>query len=74
MSQDVVKGVSKSFFKGKEPDAQNLWLGYDGSVSSLHKDPYENFYMPIVGQKHFTLLPPVAILFLEEQKYKMAKW
>ena len=62
--QEVVKHVSQQFFKGADPDASNLWLGYDQSVSSIHKDPYENFYMPIVGEKHFTLMPPHAILFL----------
>lgn len=64
MPQEVVKNVSEYFFKGKDPDAANLWLGYDQSVSSLHKDPYENFYLSVVGEKHFTLLPPHSILFL----------
>jgi jumonji domain-containing protein 7 len=40
----------------------------------LHKDPYENFYLPIVGEKHFTLLPPIAILRLEEQEFRNARW
>lgn len=47
------------------PEAQNFWLGFDNSVSSLHKDPYENFYTTIVGEKHFTLLPPLSILHLQ---------
>jgi peptidyl-lysine (3S)-dioxygenase / protease len=46
----------------------------DESVSSLHKDPYENFYLPIVGEKHFTLLPPHSILRLEEQEFRTARW
>lgn len=49
-------------------------MGLDDSVSSLHKDPYENFYVPITGEKHFTLLPPHAILRLEEQEYRTARW
>lgn len=59
-----MRTLSESFFKGKDPEAENFWLGYDGSVSSLHKDPYENFYIPIVGEKHFTLMPPHSILYL----------
>jgi jumonji domain-containing protein 7 len=30
--------------------------------------------MTIVGEKHFTLLPPISILYLEEQEYLSAKW
>jgi jumonji domain-containing protein 7 len=56
------------------PDAQNFWMGYKYSVSSIHKDPYENFYTVLVGEKHFTLLPPVSILYLQEHSYKNAKW
>ena len=62
--QEIGKLISQEFFKGKEPDAENLWLGFDRSVSSLHKDPYENFYMPLVGEKHFTLMPPHSIIHL----------
>lgn len=36
----------------------NIWIGTEQSTSSLHKDPYENFYVVITGQKKFTLLPP----------------
>ena len=39
---------------GKPPDAVNLWLGGDRSVSSLHKDPYENFYCVLSGCKEVT--------------------
>jgi jumonji domain-containing protein 7 len=38
-------------------------LGHPGnskSTTALHKDPYENIYIQIRGQKHFTLLPPHA--------------
>jgi peptidyl-lysine (3S)-dioxygenase / protease len=30
--------------------------------------------MSIVGEKHFTLMPPHAVLFLEEQQFKSAQW
>ncbi|EDO00647.1 hypothetical protein SS1G_03120 [Sclerotinia sclerotiorum 1980 UF-70] len=33
--------------------------GNSHSVTSLHKDPYQNIYVQIIGQKHFTLLPPI---------------
>lgn len=42
---------------GNKPDATNIWIGTEKSVSSLHKDPYENFYIVISGAKTFTLLP-----------------
>lgn len=40
------------------PDAVNLWVGNDRSVSSFHHDHYENMYAVVVGEKRFTLLPP----------------
>ncbi|KAB8596081.1 hypothetical protein FH972_025790 [Carpinus fangiana] len=43
----------------KAPEAVNFWLGNRFSVTSLHKDNYENIYAQIVGQKHFVLLPPI---------------
>lgn len=66
--------ISNQFFEGNEPDASNFWMGYENSVSAIHKDPYENFYTTIVGEKHFTLLPPISICFLHEQSYKTSKW
>ncbi|KAF5877387.1 putative phospholipase a2 protein [Botrytis fragariae] len=43
----------------QDPDAINLWIGNSHSITSLHKDPYQNIYVQILGQKHFTLLPPL---------------
>lgn len=43
---------------GKTPDAVNFWMGNEQSTTSLHKDPYENCYAVIRGQKTFVLLPP----------------
>ncbi|KAF1826946.1 Clavaminate synthase-like protein [Dissoconium aciculare CBS 342.82] len=43
----------------QQPDAINFWLGNHRSTTALHKDNYENIYVQIRGQKHFTLLPPV---------------
>lgn len=43
---------------GKEPDAVNFWFGDEKSATSIHKDPYENCYAVIRGQKTFILCPP----------------
>ncbi len=64
VDQDPLKYLSNQFFAGASPEAENLWMGFDQSVSSMHKDPYENFYTTVSGEKHFTLLPPVDALFL----------
>ena len=56
MSMKVLTGVLKPW--GKQPDAVNFWFGDDKSVTSLHKDPYENCYAVIRGQKTFILYPP----------------
>lgn len=40
------------------PEAVNLWIGGSESVTSFHKDHYENMYAVIAGQKIFHLLPP----------------
>ena len=51
----------------KEADAINLWIGNDRSVTSLHKDNYENLYGQIRGKKYFILLPPVEMPCVNEQ-------
>jgi hypothetical protein len=55
-------------------DAINFWLGDERSVSSLHKDPYENIYCVIGGSKLFTLFHPCSFPFLNEQTYPRARW
>jgi phospholipase A2/jumonji domain-containing protein 7 len=32
--------MSANYFEGNKPDAVNFWMGYEESVSSMHKDPY----------------------------------
>jgi hypothetical protein len=50
-------------------------MGYDGSVSAMHKDPYENLYAVIEGEKHFTLMPPDVYPFLGiNRQYLNAHW
>jgi len=48
------------------PDAINLWIGNEKSVSSMHKDHYENLFYVCSGQKEFVLCPPSDVLFLHE--------
>ena len=50
----------------ESPEAVNLWIGDQRSVSSLHKDHYENLYCVVSGTKSFTLFPPTDIAFLPE--------
>ena len=48
------------------PDAINLWIGNERSVSSMHKDHYENLFYVCSGKKEFVLCPPADALFLHE--------
>lgn len=41
-----------------EPEAVNVWMGNASSVTSTHRDPYENLYLVLRGKKHFTLWAP----------------
>ncbi|KAK4056539.1 hypothetical protein OIO90_002386 [Microbotryomycetes sp. JL221] len=59
---------------GAEPDVSNIWIGDNRSVTSLHKDPYENIYFVVRGSKHFKLLSPTASAVLDEQQYPHATW
>ena len=59
---------------GKEADAINLWLGDDRSVTSLHKDNYENVYVQIRGRKHFVLLPPVEMPCVNERMLSKGRY
>lgn len=51
---------------GNDADAVNLWVGTESALTSLHKDPYENLYAVLAGEKQFTLLPPPSTLWLRE--------
>ncbi|KAK6359280.1 hypothetical protein TWF696_000443 [Orbilia brochopaga] len=50
------------------PDALNLWIGNHHSVSSLHKDPYQNLYGVVLGTKIFTLINPFGVAAAQEKK------
>jgi len=51
------------------PDAINLWIGNERSVSSMHKDHYENLFYVCSGQKEFVLCPPADVAFLHEGEF-----
>lgn len=57
-----------------EPEAVNLWIGDERSVSSIHKDHYENMYAVIRGAKEFTLLPPTDVAYLPEHTYSTLRY
>ena len=59
---------------GVKPDTMNFWFGFEGAVSRVHKDPYENLYLVVRGEKHFTLLPPTDIAFLYEDEFSAATY
>mmetsp|Transcript_1017 Transcript_1017/g.1439 ORF Transcript_1017/g.1439 Transcript_1017/m.1439 type:complete len:342 (+) Transcript_1017:156-1181(+) len=59
---------------GQPPDATNIWVGDERSVSSLHRDPYENIYCVVQGTKTFTLLPPTDAPYLAEQSFPSAQY
>lgn len=52
-----------------KPDAINLWIGNEGSVSSMHKDHYENIFCVASGQKIFTICPPADSMFFQETEF-----
>lgn len=56
----------------KKQDAVNFWMGQKEAVTSLHKDPYENLYAVISGEKTFTLHPPCDRPFIPYKDYKSA--
>lgn len=56
------------------PDVANIWIGDSRSITSLHKDPYENIYLVIRGSKTFTLLPPTEFYSLHEKLFTHAQY
>ncbi|KAF8913904.1 cupin-like domain-containing protein [Gymnopilus junonius] len=59
---------------GLQPDAVNIWIGDERSITSIHSDPYENIYTVVQGEKHFFLLPPSDSWCLEERLYPHATY
>lgn len=58
----------------KSPDAVNFWMGNSESMSSIHKDHYENFYVVMSGCKHFLLFPPTDLVHMKPKKFKKASF
>ena len=56
------------------PEVTNIWMGDSKAFSSCHKDHYENIYVVVTGEKHFTLLPPTDYPFLYEKVYPCARF
>lgn len=47
------------FLLNPEDSQLNLWIG-NSVATHVHFDSYDNFYVQLVGDKHFTLCPPSA--------------
>ncbi|XP_027084090.1 lysine-specific demethylase JMJ32 [Coffea arabica] len=56
------------------PEAVNLWIGNQLSVTSFHKDHYENLYAVITGEKRFLLLPPTDVHRMYIRDYPAAQY
>ena len=39
---------------------RNLWIGYKGTRTPIHHDPYDNMFIQIAGLKQFLILTPQA--------------
>ncbi|RVX72666.1 hypothetical protein B0A52_04064 [Exophiala mesophila] len=57
-----------------EPDAVNLWIGGDRSITTTHRDPYENLYLVLRGSKTFTLWPPVEEMCLSAKLVRTGRF
>ena len=74
LAKDVPPEIS--FFSealGTEPDAINLWIGGEKSMSSLHRDPYENLYTVIRGQKRFVIYPPTDRVYMKYESFPVVR-
>ena len=49
---------ANALFGTGPPDAANVWVGGAASVTAWHRDPYENVYVVLSGEKRFALRPP----------------
>lgn len=57
---------------GAAPEAVNLWIGGDHSITSYHRDHYENIYAVVCGYKTFRLLPPTDAYRLALRRFPVA--
>ncbi|KAI5848980.1 cupin-like domain-containing protein [Tricharina praecox] len=59
---------------GQQPDAANVWIGNERSVSALHKDNYENLFCQISGYKRFVLISPYEAICVRETSLQAATY
>ncbi|KAI3438998.1 hypothetical protein D9Q98_001410 [Chlorella vulgaris] len=59
---------------GVPPEAINLWIGDERSMTSFHSDPYENCYAMVAGSKTFKLLPPSDMYRMRMKQYRLATY
>ena len=58
-----------SEFFAQPPEAVNIWIGDERSVTSLHRDSsYSNLYTVIRGSKKFTIFAPIEEPLLYERE------
>lgn len=57
-----------------DPEATNIWIGNAQSVTTTHRDPYENLYLVVKGRKKFVLYAPVEEICLHAQMVRTGKW
>eukprot|EP01064_Diplonema_japonicum_P001966 TRINITY_DN11292_c0_g1_i1.p1 TRINITY_DN11292_c0_g1~~TRINITY_DN11292_c0_g1_i1.p1 ORF type:complete len:329 (+),score=81.77 TRINITY_DN11292_c0_g1_i1:99-1085(+) len=70
---DNLHNMGRTIF-GSEPEAVNFWMGSDATVSSMHRDHYENLYAVVRGSKTFTLVPPWESSFIPYTEHKEGMW
>ncbi|KAL0120725.1 hypothetical protein PUN28_008414 [Cardiocondyla obscurior] len=71
-AETEISWASEAF--GKQPDAVNFWMGDKRAVTSMHKDPYENIYCVVSGEKTFILHPPTDLPWIPYQEYPSATY
>ncbi|XRB05757.1 peptidyl-lysine (3S)-dioxygenase / protease [Pycnococcus provasolii] len=59
---------------GEPPEARNFWAGCSASVTSAHRDHYNNVYAVLRGTKTFHLLPPTDAYFVPRKPFPNARW
>jgi peptidyl-lysine (3S)-dioxygenase / protease len=57
-----------------ESDARNIWIGNHRSVTSVHRDPYENLYVVLRGSKTFRLWAPVDELSMPTRMVRTGRY
>lgn len=67
-------GIADEAFGADKLEAVNLWVGDERSVTSVHKDFYENMYAVLRGEKLFHLYPPTDGIFLGERLYTTKRY